>query len=181
KLVERAAVRTGNEALPNPRRGARVEPMLLRIPSVEAAHDRHRSRIWRPHAEDRTRLAIVRDRMGSHLFVHAIVAALVEQVEVLVGKQLRAGESGFGAHALRNLCARLSLQKMSPSPLEFIDWCQGDPLYADCRLYHPHCHPDCHFDLFRGAGYASKFRSKDGGTIPRRCRNGEPGSPGIPS
>ena len=38
--------------------------------------------------------------MRSHLFVEAVVAAFVEEVEVLVGEKLRGGE-GFRAHGVR--------------------------------------------------------------------------------
>src|SRR5580692_8093873 len=38
--------------------------------------------------------------MGSHLFVHAVVAALVEEVEVLVGEKLRGSEGKVRAHGV---------------------------------------------------------------------------------
>ena len=37
-------------------------------------------------------LAVASDEVGSHLVVHAVVAALVEEVEVLIGEELRGGE-----------------------------------------------------------------------------------------
>ena len=64
-----------------------------------------RARIRRPHAEDGAGFAVVRDEMGSHLFVEAIVAALVEEVEILVGEKLGTGECQFRAHALSRMCA----------------------------------------------------------------------------
>jgi hypothetical protein len=45
--------------------------------------------------------------------VHAVVAALVEEVEVLVGEELRSSEGGVRTHALSRKCVRLSLQKKS--------------------------------------------------------------------
>ena len=48
----------------------------------------------RPDAEYGAGLAIVRDKVGSHLFVEAVVAALVEEVEILVGEKLRANDWG---------------------------------------------------------------------------------------
>ena len=111
KLVERALVDAGDEAFPDAGRAARAEMMRLRIPSVEAADDRDRPRIRRPYAEDGAGLAVVRDEMGAHLFVDAVVAALVEEVEVLVGEELGRGEGGVRAHA-RQMRVRLSLQKL---------------------------------------------------------------------
>ncbi len=40
----------------------------------------------------------MRNEVGSHLFVQAVIAALVEEVEILVGEELWDGESGFRAH-----------------------------------------------------------------------------------
>ena len=52
----------------------------------------------RPDAEYCASLAIMRDEVGSHLVVHAIVAALVEEVEILIGEKLRANAGGVGLH-----------------------------------------------------------------------------------
>ena len=52
---------------------------------------------------------LMRDEVGSHLFVDAVVAALVEEVEVLVGEELGSGEGGVGGHERAELGARLSL------------------------------------------------------------------------
>ena len=79
--------------------------MRLGIPTVETAHDRNRSGIRRPDAEDGAGFAIVRDEMGSHLFVQAIVAALVKKVEILVGEKLGTRECQFRAHVLSRMYA----------------------------------------------------------------------------
>ena len=106
ELVERAAGYAGDEALPDARRAAGAETMRSWIPAVEAAHDRDGPRIRCPHAEDGAGFAVVRDQVRSHLFVHAVVAAFVEEVEILIGEKLRAGDGWLGAHALcRNACA----------------------------------------------------------------------------
>ena len=73
--------------------------MRFGIPSVEATNDRNRTSIRRPHAKNRSGVAIVGDEMGSHLFVEAVVTALVEEIEILVGEELRAGEGRLGIHA----------------------------------------------------------------------------------
>jgi hypothetical protein len=40
----------------------------------------------------------MRDEMGSHLFVHAVIAALVKEVEVLIGEELNGvGYGGAGS------------------------------------------------------------------------------------
>ena len=77
--------------------------MRLGSPIVEAAHDGEGARVRRPHAENGAGLAIVGDKMSSHLFVEAVVAAFVEKVEVLVGEKLRGGERGFRAHGVRQI------------------------------------------------------------------------------
>jgi len=46
-------------------------------------------------------LAIVGDKVRAHLVVDAIVAAFVEEVEVVVGEELGAGEGGISAHGAR--------------------------------------------------------------------------------
>ena len=98
ELVERPLEYARNESFPDARRTARTQNMGLRCPFIEAAHNGDGTRVWGPDAEHRTGLAIVRDEMSSHLFVKAIVAALVEEVEILVGEELRDGERSFRAH-----------------------------------------------------------------------------------
>src|SRR5580658_10760719 len=73
--------------------------MRLGIPPVETAHDRHRTRIRSPHAEHGARFAIVSDKVSPHLFVHAVVAALIEEVQILISKEVWVGEGRFGRHA----------------------------------------------------------------------------------
>ncbi len=71
--------------------------MRLGIPVIEAADDRDGARVWRPYAEDGASFAVMRDEMGSHLVVHAVVAALVEEIEILVGEELNGvGYGGAG-------------------------------------------------------------------------------------
>jgi hypothetical protein len=38
------------------------------------------------------------DKVGSHFLVHAIVAAFVKEVEILIGEKLRANAGGVGVH-----------------------------------------------------------------------------------
>lgn len=54
----------------------------------------------------------MRDEVGSHFLEEAVVAALVEEIEILFAEKLRAGDGGFRAHALAGMQARLSLQKI---------------------------------------------------------------------
>ena len=68
--------------------------MSARIPAVKAANHRYLAGIRRPHAEDDAFLPVARNQMSAHGFVQAIVAALVEQVEVLVGEQRHAAWRG---------------------------------------------------------------------------------------
>ena len=66
--------------------------MNFRVPSVKASDDGHGAGIWSPNAEDRATLSIARGKMRSHLVVNAVVAAFVEKIEVVLGKQLWAGD-----------------------------------------------------------------------------------------
>lgn len=70
--------------------------MRLGIPAIEPADHGDRAGIWRPHAENGAGYAVVGNEMGSHLVVHAVVAALIEEIEVLVGEELHGvGDGGF--------------------------------------------------------------------------------------
>jgi len=89
--------------------------MRFGIPSIEASDDREGARVGRPHAEDDAGLSVVGDEVGSHLVVEAVVTALVEEVEVLVGEELGSGGDGFRAHGVAELRAGLSLQNMRPN------------------------------------------------------------------
>ena len=72
--------------------------MRFGIPSIEAADHRYRPRIGRPNAEHRAALALMCNQMRTHLVVNAVMAALVKEVEVVLGQQLRAGDGGIRAH-----------------------------------------------------------------------------------
>src|SRR5215469_7904608 len=91
----------GNEALPDPRGSARMQAVRFGIPAVEAADDGNRTRVGSPDAEDHACLAVGGVWMGAHLVVNAVVAALVKQVEILVGEKFR-GESRIRAHGFQN-------------------------------------------------------------------------------
>src|SRR5450631_2228250 len=108
EFVERAFSYSSDEALPDARGAAGGETVGLGVPLVETANDGYGARIGGPYAEHRAGLAIVGEEVGSHLFVEAVVAAFVEEVEILVGKELEGGEGRFRAHG-GGMWARLSL------------------------------------------------------------------------
>ena len=60
--------------------------MGRRIPAIEAAHDRNFAGIGGPNAKIHSGLALHRHPMSSQLVVHAGVAALSEEIEILLGK-----------------------------------------------------------------------------------------------
>lgn len=73
--------------------------MNFRIPSVKVSDHGHSASVRSPNAEDGARLSVVSGEMGTHLVVDAIVAALVEQVEVVLAKKLGASYGdGIRAH-----------------------------------------------------------------------------------
>jgi hypothetical protein len=100
KLVERSVAGAGNEALPDTGRTSWAEFVCLGIPSIKAADYGNGTGVRGPDAEDRARLAVVSDEVGAHFLVEAVVAALVEKIQVLVGKKLWCGESGFRGHGI---------------------------------------------------------------------------------
>jgi hypothetical protein len=61
--------------------------MSTRIPPVKAADNGNPARIRRPDTKNRTCFSAARNQMRAHGFIKAVVATLVEQVEVLVGEQ----------------------------------------------------------------------------------------------
>ena len=104
EFIEFAAGHARDKTFPNARGTTRAKTMRLGIPAIKAAYDGNGTRVGRPHAEDGAGYAIVRDEMGSHLVVHAIVAALVEEVKILLGEELNGvGYGGIGrvGHARR--------------------------------------------------------------------------------
>src|SRR5271165_469069 len=130
EFVECTAFGAGNKTLPDPGRAPWAEAMRLGIPAVEAADHRHRSRIRRPHAEDGAGLALVRGEVRAHLVVNAVIAALVEEVEILVGEKLRGSEGGILAHKGATLGARLSVPE---SAVRRKTW-----LHEDSAMEAPH-------------------------------------------
>ena len=87
KLVESTLVGSGNKSLPDAGIATALQQMAARAPRVEAADHRNQARVWRPDAEHHTGLAVPGDQVSAHSFVHAVVAALIEQVEILLGEQ----------------------------------------------------------------------------------------------
>ena len=94
KFVERALGHAGDEALPDPGGSTRSEMIGARIPVVKAADHRNLASIRRPHTEDRSLFSVARDQVSAHRLVEAIVAALVEQVKILIGEQRHSVRSG---------------------------------------------------------------------------------------
>ena len=136
ELVQRSSGHAGQKAFPDAGRAAGAQKIRLGSPLIEAADDRDGACVGCPHAEDGAGLAIVGDEMGSHLFVHAVIAALVEEVEVLVGEKLRGGDGGLGTHALgRNACA-LVYRRRAPLRRDLWEATKGEGAYHRISLQH---------------------------------------------
>ena len=75
--------------------------MSARIPAVEAANHRNPARIRRPDTKDCAFFPVARGEMRAHALVKAEIAALVEQVEILVREQSGGPRSG-GNESLRH-------------------------------------------------------------------------------
>ena len=89
KLVQRSFGYAGNKPFPDARRPPRFEAVCLRGPFVEAANDRDLMSIRRPHTKTSAGLTAASDKVCAHLFVDTVIAALVEEVQVLIRKQER--------------------------------------------------------------------------------------------
>src|SRR5579864_6665412 len=92
-----------DEAFPDTGRAARIEAVCLRIPFVEAADHRDRASIGSPYAEDGSGLTFVSDKVGAHLVVNAVMTALIEEVEVVLGKKQGRGSRKRGVRAHHSL------------------------------------------------------------------------------
>src|SRR5579872_938607 len=103
KFIERAVARPCDEAFPDSRRTAGVEPMRFGIPPVKIAHHRNRAGIGRPYAEDSAGLPLIAGQMRTDLVVNAVMAALIEEVEVVLGEQLGRAANSRGCGGIGHL------------------------------------------------------------------------------
>src|SRR5580765_464238 len=83
ELVECTVAGAGDEAFPDAGCPAGSQAMCFGIPSIETADHRNGARVGGPDAEDGSGPAIVGHEVGAHFVVNAVVAALVEEVEVV--------------------------------------------------------------------------------------------------
>src|SRR5579862_630442 len=149
KFVERASGYARNKTLPNAGVSARLKRIRLELPVIEVADDGHLAGIRSPHTENCPSFALARDEMRTHGLVKTIVAAFVEQVEILIGEQGSAirSEAGLVGHVellvyrkspARDLSAVrlwkrraiLSFPAMPALRLIFL-WHQHQPFYKD--------------------------------------------------
>ena len=84
----RPASTPGDEALPDAGGAARGEPVGARVPAVEVADHRDVVGVGGPHGEGRPGRAVQRGEVAAELAVEVVVAALVEEVQVVVGDGL---------------------------------------------------------------------------------------------
>src|ERR1700720_1320107 len=89
KLVQRSFGYAGNKPFPDARRPPRFEAVRLRGPFVETANDRDLLSIRSPHPKTSAGLTATSDNVCAHLFVDTVIAALVEEVQVLIRQQER--------------------------------------------------------------------------------------------
>src|SRR5215468_6280614 len=87
KLVERPLAHAGHEAFPDAGTPTRPKYMSLRVPLIERANDGNFACVRSPHTKTRSWAAPRIHHVSPEFFVHAVVAAFVEQVEVLLAEQ----------------------------------------------------------------------------------------------
>ena len=95
KLIQSTLGGAGNETLPDAGLAAALQDVGARTPIIEAADHRDQPRIRRPHAEHHSSVAITSDQMGTHGLIHAVIAALIEKIKILIGEQ---GGERCGGH-----------------------------------------------------------------------------------
>src|SRR5690606_5233465 len=86
-LVEVALADAGDEALPDPGAAARPERVRRAVPAVELAHDGDLFGVGRPDGEIGAGDAVDRELVRPEAAVEVEVAALVEEVDVVLGQQ----------------------------------------------------------------------------------------------
>ena len=83
-LVGRPGPRAFDEAFPDAGAAARGQWMALGVPAIEVADDRDAFGVGRPDGEARPLTALVLARVGTESFPDAPMAALPEQIQVVV-------------------------------------------------------------------------------------------------
>ena len=87
ELVDLALADAGNEALPDPRLAARREGMGAGLPAVEVPDHRDEVGVRRPGREVGAGHPVGLVRVSTQLRVGLVVAALVEQVQVVLAEE----------------------------------------------------------------------------------------------
>ena len=94
KFVESAFGHSRDERFPDAGVTTRREQVRLWMPVVEAADHRNLPRIRRPDAEDCAVDSVAGNEVRAQRLVEAIVAALIEQVEVLIREEAHSVRRG---------------------------------------------------------------------------------------
>src|SRR5215472_1529252 len=95
-LVHRSFADSRNEALPDSRTPTRPQAMCLRMPLVEAPKYRDFACIRRPNTERRSPILARASQVCAHLVVDPVMAAFVEEIEVVLGQQREIMTHGTG-------------------------------------------------------------------------------------
>ncbi|MEZ5364828.1 MAG: hypothetical protein R2748_21445 [Bryobacterales bacterium] len=87
KLVDFALANVGDKRLPNAGIAAATHRVRVAVPAVEIADDGDRTGVRRPNGETHAGLAVELGQMRTELFVVAVMAALAEEVQVVIGQK----------------------------------------------------------------------------------------------
>jgi len=90
-FVRLAHAHAGDEQLPDAAVRVIAHGMHARVPAVEAADHAHAVGVGRPHGEPHARHTVQSVRVRAELLVALQVAALAEQVQVIIGEHRREG------------------------------------------------------------------------------------------
>src|SRR5262245_41282337 len=86
ELVQRALAKTRQKSFPDAGISARSQLVRVSIPTVEISNNRNFARVRSPYSKAGALLPIHRHTMCAKLLVNAVMAALIEQVEILIAE-----------------------------------------------------------------------------------------------
>src|SRR4029077_18726823 len=87
KLVESSFAYSGHKPFPYAGTSASAQHMRFGIPLIERADDRNFARVRSPNTEAGSQAAAWVHDVGAQLIEHAVMAALVEEVKILLAEQ----------------------------------------------------------------------------------------------
>src|SRR5215472_3636034 len=120
ELVQRPFVYAGNESFPDAGAAARLKRVAIVVPFIKAADDGDFAGVGSPDAEAGAGFSVEDPRMRAQLPVSAVVATLVEKIEIVAGKQTVVVTYGSGNDGVRGFhCVSARATQHSAISIQF--------------------------------------------------------------